>query len=400
MKYNASKFYMLRVPVLPIDDHILMFESEVLEALSFLNCFKCSIENEDEWSEIAYNLLIKLRKGIYSGAYHPYSIYSGLSHVGFVIRDVTQNIPELHEFGENLNTLLLKNCETFLRVKSEIDTSNNFELIKGISGTTRYLMEYLDDVDVFKMVCRITDYMIERSNDRVILGHSVPGWEYTPNDLEKRYLDYEMPNGCINYGISHGMGGPLTVLALLYDKKVAVSKIKTTIEKILFEYKKAAYYVDDIINWPGRISVEQYLGYKTYPQKHHQVSWCYGSIGILRGMFIGAKALGDNALIDFIVDEMLKIAQLDASKLLLSSPMVCHGYTGVALIMDQMYRDTGNKIFDKSTERVVKIIDNLLDDSVILKQWSYLEGFSGIIQGLNTIYTGKDTYNEKRLLIL
>jgi len=55
----------------------------------------------------------------------------------------------------------------------------------------------------------------------------------------------------------------------------------------------AMYYIDDIAYWPGRITLEQFMGDQDIQKTSNQMSWCYGSVGILRVMYLAGDLTGN-----------------------------------------------------------------------------------------------------------
>lgn len=148
------------------------------------------------------------------------------------------------------------------------------------------------------------------------------------------------------------MGGPLVALSLAYKSDIRSDGILETIEEIISEYRKSAYYVNDIIYWPGRVTLEQYIGQSEIEHIPNRMSWCYGSIGILRAMYIASVSISDKENEQFILNEFIKIAKMNLSDYLISSPIVCHGYVGAAAVMKEMFNDINKPEF---LERAIEL---------------------------------------------
>ena len=216
------------------------------------------------------------------------------------------------------------------------------------------------------------------------------------------------PNGCINYSMSHGIAGALGALSFAYRKRPNPD-VRKTMETLITEFLQSQYYVDGIAYWPGRITIEQYLSEEEPSCFPSRMSWCYGSPGILRALYLAADALSMEDIKRFSIDEMAKIAAMDTEKYIFDSPIVCHGLAGVALVMRSMYNDTQNGTFaDKAREITDMLVYNFayrekencnLTGMKQIRKYDYLEGYTGILQTIYTAMTGESNMNEKRLML-
>jgi len=298
--------------------------------------------------------------------------------------------------------------------KHEFNTTGNYEVIKGLSGPFRYLLDHSGDKKIDKMITQLLNVFVKRSKDIPILNHQITGWHYYPSAMEQKYMTVDAANGCINYGVSHGMGGPLPVLSMAYHKGFVVDGLKDAIDGLITEYMNAVYYVDEIAYWPGRVTFEQYIGQHEIANMPNPMSWCYGSVGILRALYISGVYMSNDKVMRFALDELIKIARMDLSSYLLVTPIVCHGYVGTAAVLSLMYQDTGRDEFLEKTIEMVEAgtaynIKRFFDNAhqiasnnnteTLASLHDYLEGFSGIVHSILSIIKGVHSENEKRLLM-
>ena len=224
----------------------------------------------------------------------------------------------------------------------------------------------------------------------------------------------DAPNGCINYGLSHGMAGPLFVLSLAHKKGLRKDGLEGAIEGLFDEFMKSSYHVDNIAYWPRRISFEQYAGLEDMQKTPGQMSWCYGSPGILRVLYTSSILMGRDDVAKFALDEFLKIAELDLANYALGQAIVCHGLVGTAAVLNLMYLETGKTAFlDKSSEMInmCSVIDinsyfelekqraQEINSQSRASLHNHLEGYSGILQTILSIIRSRPTGNDRRLLI-
>jgi hypothetical protein len=211
------------------------------------------------------------------------------------------------------------------------------------------------------------------------------------------------------------MSGPLAALSLAHKNGVRAEGLEDAISGLVSEYMKAVYYFNDVAYWPGRITFEQYVGLEDIEKAPRQMSWCYGSPGILRVLYLYGVSMSDDKAKRFAVEELIKIAKMPLVNYFLDQPIVCHGLIGTAEILNLMYLDTGEQGFYQRAREMVEIcvgydmercyeiakrIRFELNAPSQIDSHNHLEGFNGIIQTTLSIITGCPNENDMRLMIM
>ena len=391
--------------------------SETMDVIAALVSFREYFYSESEWERLTLQSLDVLRKGLNKSFFYDTAIFYGMAHVAYSVYALSSQVPKIKPFLQGINDVLLNKLSDCLKSadKEEFYTTGNYEVIKGLSGPFRYLLDNTDDNQMNEMTKQVINVFIKRSKDITILDHKITGWHYYPSSMEKRYMAEDASNGCINYGVSHGMGGPLAVLSMAYHKGFDAEGLKDAIDGLISEYMNAVYYANDIAYWPGRITLEQHIGQEKSPDTPNAMSWCYGSVGILRVLYMAGVFMSNDRVKQFALDELLKIAKLDLPSYLLSQPIVCHGYVGTAIILSLMYIDTGREEFKLKAAEMVESgtafnIERFFENAhhiaasnnteTLATTHDHLEGFNGIIHSTLSIMKCIPSENEKRLLML
>ena len=392
------------------DDLEKIYPREAADALSFLLYAKPYFSSVQEWEELAVRCLEIVRDGIYKQAFWGIYAFTGLSYVCFLARDLADKVPALSRFRDSLEHLLADTLRSRLDTihESWFESESTFELIYGFAGVLRCCCDGITDGPCQRLTGEVTNALLRKLQPKTILGQTVPGFLYMPSEVGAENVSIPAPNGCINYSMSHGIAGTLGALSFAY-RKHPDSVVRQTMESLIPEFLRSQYYVDDIAYWPGWISIEQYLGGTELPHFPSRMSWCYGSPGILRALYLAADALSKEDIKCFSVDEMAKIATMDTSKYIFDSPIVCHGLAGVVLVMRNMYNDTRKKVFaSKAREITDMLVYNFayrekencdLVAQQEIRKYDYLEGYTGILQTIYTAMTGEPNMNEKRLML-
>jgi len=398
-------------------DIITIKPSETMDVISVLVGFREYFYSESEWERLILHALDVLRKGINKSFFYDTAIFYGMTHVAYSVFALSAKVSKIKPFLQGINDVLLDKLSDYLKSadKNEFNTTGNYEVIKGLSGPFRYLLDNSGDEKIDKMIMQLTNVFIKRSKDITILDHKVTGWHYYPSVIEKKHMSVAAENGCINYGVSHGMGGPLPVLAMAYHKGFTADGLEEAMNGLISEYMNAVYYVEDIAYWPGRLTFEQYIGQSEIAKAPNPMSWCYGSVGILRVLYMSGVFMSDDKIKQFALEELIKIAQMDLSSYMLSQPIVCHGYIGTAAVLNLMYLDTGRdeflqKVIEMTEASAAFNIESFFENARYVSSANstatmatlhdYLEGYNGIMRSILSIIKGIPCEHEKRLLML
>lgn len=386
--------------------------SETLEIISFLATFKQYFCEKNEWENLIVYSLKNIQCFIYNFEYHPLFIYEGLTHIAFVINELKKIDSSINRFQNKLNEILLTNIARYLEIYNRFKdlNTNNFEFIYGLSGVLRYILEF--DHNAFKEIgCQIVDLLLKHTETQQINDCVVPPWFYKPSVYELSKMNTDAPYGILNYGVSHGIGGPLIVLSLAYKKNIYNKEtLKKVVNGLFKEYNKHLYYINDIVYWPNYLTINQYIGSKPIRLVENQLSWCYGSIGILRAIYLSATNMLDYKRKKFAALELEKMAKLSHERYKLCMPIVCHGFASVVSIMSEMYNDTHNISFQEASYIWIrKLVDNInsadfnykeLDRKKKVYKYSYLEGYSGIFQTIHAAVFLEQNEHKKRILMI
>jgi len=384
---------------------------EAIDIVSLLISVDEYFVSKQQWDSLIYVCLTKIRNGIYNGGFNTISSFTGITYLSFIIKELHKKIPELERFFHTLELLQSNILSYYLNLpgNAEFYEQKGFELIQGMTGVLKYYLDS-DSEKTHEEIEKIVLLFVQHLKPKMIMGYPAPVCHYYPSMLEQKYMKEEAENGCVNYGVSHGMAGPLAVLSLAYKGSANSESVMEIIDSIIDEYMKSFHYVDNIIYWPGRITFEQYIEKEKCIYGKSRMSWCYGSIGILNSLYIAAREKSDNELTEFCIKELKKIASMDTRDYLLASPIVCHGLSGVVLVLKKMYQETRDEVFHyKMLELLEKLIRNFTYREIenedlkginTIKEYDYLEGYTGILQTIYSVITDTVNVNEKRLLII
>lgn len=163
--------------------------------------------------------------------------------------------------------------------------------------------------------------------------------------------------GCIDLGMSHGIIGVALFLAKAYFYQIIEEQQKEVIYDIINIYLNLLRENENgICMWPSQLGRQEFEHREWKNDvRENRVSWCYGNIGILRAMFLIGKYLNDRKLKIFSHDYMLGIANMQLEDFKVYTPILCHGYAGIIVIMELFYRETNEKEFREKINEIVKV---------------------------------------------
>ena len=356
--------------------------------------------DDKEYSKLLYNrvnyYLQELLNSIKLNSTNNISLCYGFTGYVYTLEFLSQNCKGYEKLLDTLETILLALTKDRL---SEIKRSNivkeeYFDVIQGVSSVARYLLskEKLTS-EQRVLVKEILNYLADLiNNDPTIYA------EYMPNEkLRKKF-----PSGYINLGVAHGILGPLYVLALGF-KKFDMTQYLLSIEKGLSYYERSFFKnkIGKIIGWNGRVSdAVENEGFR------FNSSWCYGSLGMARVLYNIAKIIDSRKFREMATDVFTSsIDYINSSEILNNA--ICHGRSGIMLLFNLMYLDTGKiqfkTISDNLFREIVRAASNSeyifverdvyfrgvnFDKVIDYIDFGLLNGVSGIVLALMAQRTG------------
>lgn len=356
--------------------------------------------DDKEYSKLLYNrvnyYLQELLNSIKLNSTNNISLCYGFTGYVYTLEFLSQNCKGYEKLLDTLETILLALTKDRL---SEIKRSNivkeeYFDVIQGVSSVARYLLskEKLTS-EQRVLVKEILNYLADLiNNDPTIYA------EYMPNEkLRKKF-----PSGYINLGVAHGILGPLYVLALGF-KKFDMTQYLLSIEKGLSYYERSFFTnkIGKIIGWNGRVSdAVENEGFR------FNSSWCYGSLGMARVLYNIAKIIDSRKFREMATDVFTSsIDYVNSSEILNNA--ICHGRSGIMLLFNLMYLDTGKiqfkTISDNLFREIVRAASNSeyifverdvyfrgvnFDKVIDYIDFGLLNGVSGIVLALMAQRTG------------
>lgn len=206
----------------------------------------------------------------------------------------------------------------------ELAAFTEYDVIYGLAGIGSYLLrrEQLHD-----LLRDVLSYLVALTRPLRFGGQTVPGWWTRAAPTGQPSPDFLAGRG--NFGMAHGISGPLALLALAMRQGVGVAGQVEAIGVICAWLDEWRQEGTNGPWWPEWITYADVRDHQVRRAGPHRPSWCYGTPGLARAQQLAGQAIRDTgrqhlaerALAQCLADEAL-LAQI-------TDRTICHGTAGV-----------------------------------------------------------------------
>ncbi|MDO4605616.1 MAG: lanthionine synthetase LanC family protein, partial [Helcococcus sp.] len=237
------------------------------------------------------NYIEKLINEIKNTKYIDISLCYGLTGIAYCLKYTFyktgkfQNI--LLNIEKTLVDLVNQKLDEVLQIKDTVYESD-YDVIEGLASPALYLMdcENNDYHDTIERLLRYFVLLLSRKDNSI---HAL----ITPEKMVTENLSKKYPNGYINLSLSHGIASILYILAFAQVRGFNVYKLRESVE---FGLK---LYMDSIVEY--KLNGKNYKFFSSrllLPNNKletaNNLSWCYGSLGIINILFDIAELHNDS----------------------------------------------------------------------------------------------------------
>lgn len=369
-------------------------------------CYDIFVDKE-YWKNIGYNLCKEIKEEIeLNGVKGNIGIWSGLGIKAFAINEYYCRFGEL----KNLNNAILKllvselenRCKLYLKSKDSI-LVRQYDVCFGVSGLFYFLLDNLDDSEL-KKVNYIMKYLVwlsemdeegKKPNFLIEAAGQL-------NSQDKTIF----PQGSINLGMAHGIIGILVVLCKAKRKGLTCIGIDKAIKNLFDFYEKQCVYLYGMPQWKPQLSYDEWMkNIRVDKERIERSSWCYGNIGIVRGLQKASYYIGDLKRESQYGKMVKALVHQSTDKFGLKSSMLCHGYSGVLMLMVSEYKQYLDKEYlDNINGLINDILVNSINDNgeinlnAFEENDSILQGTIGVAIALKGVLSA-NTHYEKLFLM-
>lgn len=253
-----------------------------------------------------------------------------------------------------------------------------FDIISGLAGVGAHLLRHTPDHDALE---RILVYLVRLSEPLRSDGETLPGWWTDHGPHAGTSPDY--PGGHGNFGLAHGIAGPLALLALARCRGIVVDGHLEAIERICAWLDTWRQDHDAGPWWPQWITRDEQRRGRVHQLGPLRPSWCYGTPGIARAQQLAAIATGDTAR-QQLVEHALAACLSDVIQLgRIVDSSLCHGWAG---LFQTSWRAAADAATPTIADRLPYLAGRLLQygETGAAAGMGLLEGDAGLALALHT----------------
>ncbi|MFY1597340.1 lanthionine synthetase C family protein [Micromonospora sp. WMMD737] len=260
---------------------------------------------------------------------------------------------------------------------------SEFDLVRGLTGLGAHLLRRDPDGQLLRRVLAYLVRLTEPLDAHDEAGRLAPGWwSADPPDAHS-----SASGGHANFGMAHGITGPLALLALAMRHNVMVSGQAEALGRI-------CAWLDDWRQssptgpwWPEKITATELHNRTPATSGPARPSWCYGTPGITRAQQLAGIALGDLAR-QQTAEEALSRCLADPVQLKrIIDSSLCHGWAGLAATAWYAAADARTTSLHTRLPHVMRLLIQHATDATPARS-GLIAGHAGVALTLHTVATG------------
>ncbi|GAA2607425.1 lanthionine synthetase C family protein [Streptomyces lienomycini] len=261
-----------------------------------------------------------------------------------------------------------------------------YDLISGLTGLGAYLLRRGRD-NVLERVLRYLARLI--TEPLTVDGHQVPGW-WAATDPRDAVGTGRFAHGHANFGIAHGVAGPLALLALARRAGHIVDGQDDALAAGITHLTAWAQPFDNgSIGWPELLPLDAYRKGPRPGTAPGRPSWCYGTPGIARALQLAALALHDDTARRLAEHTALQAVTDPRQTTQITEASVCHGWAGLLLTADRIAAEAALPDLTDALPSLHAHLESRPVRHETTEDAGLLTGNTGVLLTLHTLHTAR-----------
>lgn len=253
-----------------------------------------------------------------------------------------------------------------------------WDLIYGLTGLGVHLLLRDQHGPVLR---EVLSYLVRLTEPGHVDGVAVPGW-WTDTDPSGG-MSPGFPAGHGNFGMAHGISGPLALLSQAMRRGVVVNGQLEAVARTCWWLDSWRQDHDSGSWWPQWITLDELRSGRLKQVGPLRPSWCYGTPGIARAQQLAGLALGDRARQWLATRAMIGCLSDITQLRQITDNSLCHGWAGVLQTSWRVSQDAQDPgLAAHLTEIANRIAEK--PDTGAESYIGLLEGASGVALALHT----------------
>jgi hypothetical protein len=256
-----------------------------------------------------------------------------------------------------------------------------FDLVRGLTGLGAFHLYCDPDPSLLQQVLRYLVRLTEPFPAPGSAGHTAPGWWSSSNPN----LTTSTPGGHGNFGMAHGITGPLALLAVAARHHITVPGQAEAIDRICAWLDAWRQPGTAGPWWPAWITAAELRdGHPSRPGPGRP-SWCYGTPGIARALQLAALARHDKPRQAAAENALARCVTDPAQTALLSGPGLCHGQAGTVAATWHAARDASTTSLSTAASTLAGVLASSAGTDC---PHGLIDGYAGAALTLHDLATG------------
>lgn len=220
--------------------------------------------------------------------------------------------------------------------RGQLPRLSEFDLMRGLTGLgVHHLVRDARSSllgDVLAYLVRLTQPIEDHQG-------LLPGW--WTGDSPSLEPSPHWPDGHGNFGMAHGIAGPLALLAISLRRGINVPGQADSVRYICSVLDRLQNRDGLRIWWPEILTRGQWRGPAPYGKHPGRPSWCYGTPGIARAQQLAGLSLADTPRQKASEHALAECAANAAQLTQLVDHSICHGWAGLIRTLWRAAGDAG-----------------------------------------------------------
>ncbi|PIM71228.1 lanthionine synthetase [Streptomyces sp. JV178] len=262
--------------------------------------------------------------------------------------------------------------------RGELPAFGEYDLLHGLTGLGVHLLQHAAGNDALE---RVLTYLVRLTHPLRADDETLPGW-WVFHDPQLKQSD-AFPGGHSNFGIAHGIAGPLAFLAQARRRGITVDGHDEALHRISSWLDTWRQDADSGPWWPQWITRDQMRTGRPGQLGPLRPSWCYGTPGLARAQQLAAIATRDIAR-QQRAEHALARCLSDPDQLnRITDNSLCHGWAG---LYQTVWRTGRDACTPEVRAHVPAIADRLIQQcrTGLGDDIGFLEGNAGLALALHT----------------
>ncbi|GAA5012486.1 lanthionine synthetase C family protein [Actinopolymorpha pittospori] len=320
---------------------------------------------DEGWDRLGHHVLTQAVTSMSERASVGASLFAGWSGIGFAATSLARG---RNRYARLLDAVDREVATQVHRAVQRLESTHGcgvgeFDLISGLSGVGAYLLRRRGSAEAAETLREIL-----RCLSTLLADKGEPRRWHTPADLVGHAMSSAYPDGNHNCGLAHGVPGPLALLAIAIRAGVEVAGAEVAVDTAAAWLAEHALADEWGPTWPNAVPLPPSRG--SQPDgtalAHGRATWCYGSPGVARALWLAGTALNADRYRDLAVEAMRAVLARPPDRRGITSPTFCHGTAGLLHIVRRFALDTGLPEFVAGTTELLRdLLDAYEPDSVL-----------------------------------